>query len=87
MAYTSFPAAAHELLNAKVAALLADWAARYPLNPSQRKAGNGQLMTLFGPTGVYLATLNLLQPSQAHELVAMGVELVKSQRTRQRAMA
>jgi len=36
-------------------------------------------MTLFGPNGVYLATLNLLRPDQAHELVWMGVELVKTQ--------
>jgi hypothetical protein len=36
-------------------------------------------MTLFGPNGVYLATLNMQQPNQAHELVSLGVELVKSQ--------
>ena len=81
MAYTSSPASAHELLNSKVAAQLADWAVRYPLKQLQRNSGYGQLMTLFGPKGVYLATLNLLQPSQVHELVSLGVELVNSQRT------
>ncbi|RPI10531.1 MAG: hypothetical protein EHM65_08015 [Acidobacteriales bacterium] len=79
MAYTNSPSSAHQLLNSRVAAQLADWAARYPLKQLQRGSGNGQLMTLFGPNGVYLATLNLLQPDQAHELVSLGVELVKSQ--------
>lgn len=79
MAYTNSPSSAQHLLNSRVAAQLADWAARYPLKQSQRKSGYGQLMTLFGPNGVYMTTLNLLQPSQAHELVTLGVELVKLQ--------
>jgi hypothetical protein len=79
MGYTNAPSSAHQLLNSRVAAQLADWAARYPVKQSQRGSGNGQLMTLFGPNGIYLATLNLLQPGQAHELVSLGVELVKGQ--------
>ncbi len=79
MAYTNSPLSAPQLLNSRVAAQLADWAARNPLKQLQRGSGNGQLMTLFGPNGVYLATLNLLQPNQAYELVSLGVELVKSQ--------
>jgi hypothetical protein len=79
MAYTNSPSSAHQLLNSRVAAQLVDWAARYPLKPVQRGSGHGQLIALLGPNGVYLATLNLLQPSQAHELVSLGVELVKSQ--------
>lgn len=79
MAYTNSPSSAHQLLNSRIAAQLADWAARYPLKQLQRGSGYGQLMTLFGPNGVYLATLNLLQPNQAHELVSLGVELVRSQ--------
>jgi hypothetical protein len=79
MAYTNSPSLAHPLLNARVAARLADWAACHPLKQSQSGSGYGQLMTLFGPNGVYLATLNLLQSDQAHELVSLGVELVKSQ--------
>ncbi len=78
MAYTNSPSSAHQLLNSRTATRLADWAARYPLKQSQR-SGSGQLMTLFGPNGVYLVMLNLLQPSQAHELASLGVELVKSQ--------
>jgi len=79
MVYTNAPASAHRLLNSRVVAQLADWAARYPLKQFQKGSGNGQLMTLFGPNGVCLATLNLLRPDQAHELVSLGVELVKSQ--------
>jgi hypothetical protein len=79
MAYANSPSQAPQLLNPRVAAQLADWAARYPLKPSQRWSGHGQPMTLFGRNGVYLATLNLLQPDQAHELVSLGVELVKTQ--------
>jgi hypothetical protein len=78
MAYTNSPSSAHQLLNTRVAAQLANWAARYPFKQSQR---GGQLMTLFGPNGVYLATLNLLQPNQADELALLGMELVKSQST------
>lgn len=79
MAYTNSPSSAHQLLNSRITAQLAGWAARYPLKQLQRGSGNGQLMTLFGPNGVYLATLNLLQPEQANELVSLGVELIKSQ--------
>jgi hypothetical protein len=80
MAYTNSPSSAHQLLNSTVAAQLADWAGRYPLKNLQRgSGGQGQLMILFGPNGVYLATLRLLKPEQAHELVSLGVELVKSQ--------
>lgn len=79
MAYTNSPSSANQLLNSKVAAQLADWAARYPLMQRQGGSGYGPLMTLFGPNGVYLVTLNLSQPGQAHELALLGVELVRSQ--------
>jgi hypothetical protein len=78
MAYTNSPSSAHRMLNAKVAAQLAAWAARYPLKTRSKGSGCSQLMTLFGPGGVYLATLNLLQPNQARELVSLGLELVNS---------
>jgi hypothetical protein len=79
MAYTNSPASARQLLNSKTVMQLADWAGRYPLKQFQKGSPKGQLMTLFGPKGVYLATLNLTQPSQAYELVTLGVELVKGQ--------
>jgi hypothetical protein len=78
MAYTNSPSSAHQLLNSRVAALLVNWAERYPLRQIKRVSGSGQLMTLFGPNGVYLATMNLLQPNQAQELISLGVELVKN---------
>jgi hypothetical protein len=79
MAYTNSPASARQLLNSRTVMQLADWAGRYPMKQFQIGSRHGQLMTLFGPNGVYLATLNLLQPSQADELVSLGVELVKCQ--------
>jgi hypothetical protein len=79
MAYTNSPSAANHLLNTTVASQLAAWADKYPLKQLQRGSGNGQLMTLFGPNGVYLVTMNLAQSSQVHELVSLGVVLVKSQ--------
>lgn len=78
MAYSNSPASAQQLLNSRVVGQLADWSARYPLKQLQRGSGYGQLVILFGPNGVYLANLNLLQPNQAHELASLGVELVKS---------
>jgi hypothetical protein len=79
MAYTNSPSAANQLLNSTVASQLAAWAERYPLKQLQKGPGNGQLMTLFGPNGVFLVTMNLAQSGQVHELVSMGAELVESQ--------
>ena len=58
---------------------LADWAGRYPLKQFQKGSRFSQLVILFSPNGVYLTTLNLLQPDQVNELAALGVALVKSQ--------
>jgi hypothetical protein len=79
IAYTNSPDWARRLLNSRVAAQLAEWAGHYPLKQFQAGSHHSQLMALFGPNGVYVATLNLLQPSQTYELVSLGVELVKSQ--------
>lgn len=79
MAYSNSPDLARQLLNSKTVMQLADWAGRYPLKQLQAGSYGGPLMTLFGPKGVYLVTLNLLQPSQAYELISLGVELVKCQ--------
>jgi hypothetical protein len=79
LAYTNSPDLARRLLNSMVVSQLSNWAGRYPLKMLQPGSRYGQVMVLFGPNGVYVATLNLLQPSQAHELVALGVGLVKSQ--------
>jgi hypothetical protein len=79
IAYTNSPDWARRLLNSTVVSQLANWAGRYPLKQLQSGSHYCQVMTLFGPNGVYVATLNLLQSSQAYELVSLGVELVKSQ--------
>jgi hypothetical protein len=79
IAYTNSPDSARRLLNSTVVSQLANWAGRYPLKQLQSGSHYCQLMALFGPGGVYVAALNLLQPSQAYELVSLGVELVKSQ--------
>ncbi|MEW6427076.1 MAG: hypothetical protein AB1568_03455 [Thermodesulfobacteriota bacterium] len=81
MAYTNAPATAPRLLHSRVGGRLADWAARYPLRQKREGSRYGQLMTLFGPNGVSLATLNLAHADQAHELVALGVDLVKELNT------
>ena len=79
MALTNNPDSARQMLNSGTVMPLANWAQRYPLKQFQKGSGSSQLVVLFGPNGVYLATLNLLQPGQVDELAAMGAELVKSQ--------
>src|SRR5258706_1504946 len=79
MAFTNDPASARQTLNPWAVMPLADWARRYPLQQFQSGARFSQLVVLFGPGGVYLATLNILQPDQVDELTTLGVELVKSQ--------
>ncbi len=77
-AFTGNPIAARQILNPWVAMPLRNWAERYPLRQLQQ-GRFGQLIVLFSPNGVYLATLNLLQPDQVDELAALGAELVKAQ--------
>jgi hypothetical protein len=79
MAYSNSPDLARQLLNSNTMMQLAAWAGRYPIKQLQAGSNGGQLMTLFGPNGVSVVTLHLLQPSQAYELISLGVELVKAQ--------
>lgn len=79
MAYTNSPAPARPMLNSGVAALLADWAVRFPLETMHKLSSYGQLMVLFSPNGVYLVTMNPIQPEQVNELTTLGTELIKSQ--------
>jgi hypothetical protein len=76
-AFTSDPSAARQILNPWVAMPLRNWAERYPLRQIQQ-GRFGQLIVLYSPNGVYLATLNILQLDQVDELAALGVELVKA---------
>jgi len=79
MAYTNSPDSVRSLLNSATVAQLAGWAGRYPLKQLQSGSNYSQLITLFGPNGVYVVVLHLRQTSQASEVVSLGVELVKSQ--------
>jgi hypothetical protein len=77
-AFTSDPASAWKILNPRLGLILRAWTDRYPLR--QLQYGKfGQLVVLFSPNGVFLATLNTLQPDHLEELAALGVELVKAQ--------
>jgi hypothetical protein len=77
-AFTNDRSAAQQILNPCVAMPLRNWAERYPLRQLQQ-GRFGQLIILYSPKGVYIATLNLLQPDQVDEIAALGVELVKAQ--------
>jgi hypothetical protein len=81
MAYTNVPDSARLLLNAVVVMQMAKWSERYPLRQAQAGGRHSQLMMLFGPNGVSVATNHLQDPGQTYELISLGVELVKSQKT------
>ena len=76
-AFTSRPAAARQILNPRAAVPLRSWAECYPIQQLHQGRFR-QLIILYSPNGVYLATLNVLQPDQVDELAALGVELVKA---------
>jgi hypothetical protein len=79
MAFSNAPDAARPMLNAEVALLLADWAARYPVRQFQKMSIFGPLTVLFCPSGVYLAPTEPLQPDRVNDLAVLGAALVKSQ--------
>ena len=79
MAFTNATNSSKDMLNPRAVVALADWARRHPLKQFQNASSIGQLVTLFGPNGVYVATLNLFQPEYADEVTKLGLELVKSQ--------
>lgn len=78
MAFTNAPDSVKDLLNSRAVAALAGWAQRHPVKQFQKASNFGQLITLFSPNGVYVATMNLVQPENTIELTALGLELVKS---------
>jgi hypothetical protein len=79
MGFTSDPSEARQIINPWMERPLADWGQRHPLKQFQTKGGISQLVVLFSPKGVYLATMGVLQPDQVEELTALGVEMVKTQ--------
>lgn len=73
------PSVARKILSPRVADTLDDWAAGHPVKTVQTGNASEQLVVLFSPRGLYVATLGLVDPSRLAELTAIGVELVKAQ--------
>ena len=80
-ALSSAPAEAQQILNPWALNPIAEWGQRHPLKQFQSMQGLAQLVILFSPNGLYLATLGNLQAEQVDELTSLGVELIKSQGT------
>ncbi len=78
-AFTNDPAESRQILNPWMQNPLAAWGERHPLKQFQGSAGFSQIVVLFSPNGVYIATPTTLQPEQLEEITKLGVELVKSQ--------
>lgn len=78
-AFTNNQAESRQILNPWTQNPLAEWAQRHPLQQFQPQAGFSQLVVLFSPNGVYVATLGNLQPDQVAELTDLGVEMVRTQ--------
>jgi hypothetical protein len=79
MAYTSNQAEAQQILTPWIQQPLAEWGAKYPLQQFQSGARFSQIVVLFSPNGVYIATLGTLPPDKLDEVTRLGVELVKAQ--------
>ncbi len=82
MAFTTDPAEARQILNPWMQQSLAEWGERHPLKQFQTAAGFSQVVALFSPQGVFLATPSTLNPDEIEELAALGVEMAKSQGAR-----
>jgi hypothetical protein len=78
-AFTSDQTESRQILTPWVQNPLAEWGQRYPLKQFQSGARFSQVIVMFCPSGVYLATLGVLKPDQVDELTALGVEMVKAQ--------
>lgn len=78
-AFTSNPAEAAQILNPWTQQPLAQWGARYPLQQFQSNARFSQLVVLFSPSGLYIATLGILPQDKLDEITSLGIELIKAQ--------
>ncbi|MBI3169416.1 MAG: hypothetical protein HYZ22_13110 [Chloroflexi bacterium] len=79
MAFTSNQAEARQILNPWTQQPLSDWGAKYPLQQFQSGGRFSQIVVLFGPKGVHIATQGTLTPDKLDELTRLGVDLVKAQ--------
>ena len=78
-AFTSNPAEARQILNPWTQTPLAAWGEKYPLQQFQSNARFTQVVILFSPNGIHIATLGILPPDKLAEIAQLGVELVKAQ--------
>jgi hypothetical protein len=78
-AFTSDQTEARQILTPWVQNPLAEWGQRYPLKQLGSAGRFSQLIVMFCPSGVYLATLGVLKPDQVDELTTLGVEMVRAQ--------
>lgn len=78
-AFTSNPAEAGQILNPWTQTPLAAWGERYPLQQFQSNARFTQIVILFSPNGIHIATLGVLPPDKLDEITQLGVELVRAQ--------
>lgn len=79
-AFTSSPTEAAQILNPWTQQPLAQWGARYPLQQFQSNARFSQLVVLFSPSGIYIATLGVLTQDKLDEITQLGIELVRAQK-------
>lgn len=67
------------LLNSHTTFALRKWAEQHPLKKLVEKGGYNQLVILYCPQGLYLATLETLSQQRINELASLGVALVQAQ--------
>jgi len=78
---TSDPAAARSLLNPRAVRALLDWVERHPPDGSEATSAltSAQLVVLFSPAAVYVATFRAPTAGHVEEVCALGAELVRAQ--------
>lgn len=79
MAFTNNQNEARQILNPWAQNPLTEWGARYPLQQFQSSSRFTQIVVLYSPNGVYIATQGVLPPDKLDEVTKLGIELVKSQ--------
>lgn len=79
MAFTNNQNEARQILNPWAQNPLTEWGTRYPLQQFQAGSRFTQIVVLYSPNGVYIATQGVLPPDKLDEVTKLGIELVKSQ--------
>lgn len=79
-AFTNTPAEAQQILNPWTQQPLTAWGTKYPLQQFQSSERFIQIVVMYSPKGVSIATLGILPPDKLEEITRLGVELVKSVR-------